>query len=452
MRTYRLVRRIGAGGMGEVYEGRMQTSLGPDMPCAIKLILRKHSDDPTYKAMFARESQTALAMNHENLVKTYDAGIASDGRLFLVMELVRGPDLRAAAETLDGQFAVLRLIVLDILAALGYLHTRSVIHRDVTPRNIMIDSTGRARLGDLGIVKRASGTGVRGVCGVPAYASPEMRAGTSTTAATDLYSLGAVLFELLTGRTLLGPKSDDSTESGESYEESVELPPLFDVGPPDLVKLIGGLLREKPGERLTIDDALDLIEQSGEPIATHAELADLMSSWFEEDRPTSPGQDQPTPIGLEGVALQVVREERATAKTAKRARRRTLALVAAVAVVGFAAGSLSSRSAPTAASPDQPSSIDAQPLGERDAKRTGEASQPDEATEPEDVAGAGDDAAENEPKQTGDSNAHVDGSGQPAEPANGEETGRSNARSARALNKVDRRVQTRFKVLPRKPR
>lgn len=199
---YSIVRRLGGGGMGVVYQA-LDTLLGRDV--AIK-VLRSHlSEDDAFRRRFAREGRSAASLSHPNIVQVYDVGETPDGVPYIVMEYVEG-------ETLDHRIrehgALPEREAVDlgrqVASALAEAHRRSVVHRDIKPLNILVTPDGRAKVADFGIARAATGatlvnTGT--IVGSAHYVSPEQARGGFVDEKTDVYSLGVVLYEMLTGRT-----------------------------------------------------------------------------------------------------------------------------------------------------------------------------------------------------------------------------------------------------------
>jgi serine/threonine protein kinase len=200
---YRIISQIGEGAMGVVYRG-----IDPvlNRPVAIKVMNDAVARDKELRARFLREAQSAGSLQHPNVVTVYDFGEV-DGHPFIAMELVEGADLdellrRNAPLTLVEKID----IVIDVLNGLSYAHKRGIVHRDIKPANIRIDEEGRARIMDFGIAHlhtagatRMTRTGV--MVGTPAYMSPEQITGSPITPASDIFSTGAVMYELFVGAT-----------------------------------------------------------------------------------------------------------------------------------------------------------------------------------------------------------------------------------------------------------
>jgi serine/threonine-protein kinase len=192
---YLLLRLLGRGGMGEVYEAE---DLRLHRHVAVKVLRADLADDPRVLARFRREARTAGSLNHPNIVAVHDVG--ADGA-YLVMELVHGRTLaeviHAEAPLVPGRAA---RIAGRVAEALEYAHGRGVVHRDVSPGNVMLTETGEVKVLDFGIAQVDLGsTGPASARGTVAYLAPELERGAGAGPRSDVYALGAVLVELLTG-------------------------------------------------------------------------------------------------------------------------------------------------------------------------------------------------------------------------------------------------------------
>jgi serine/threonine-protein kinase len=197
---YTVERRVGEGGMGVVYLARSPGG----RPMALKVLRPEKLDDPGIVAAFHREGDATASVDHEAVVQVLGAGSVS-GRHYILMEYVDGPPLDRLLEArgrLPWKFAV--KVAIQIAEALAAAHERGLLHRDVKPGNVLLYRDGRARLTDFGIVKdirSLKGFLVTGrAVGTAAYASPEQCLGKRLGPATDIYSLGATLYEMVCGR------------------------------------------------------------------------------------------------------------------------------------------------------------------------------------------------------------------------------------------------------------
>jgi eukaryotic-like serine/threonine-protein kinase len=213
---YELLERVAVGGMAEVYRGRVAGVEGFEKSVAIKRILPEFARDDRFISMMLTEARIHSALSHRNILQIHDLGISEDGEYFIVLEYVEGHDLRAvmeAAAELGVQIPdSLALHVADELAqALHFAHELTdetgqplgIIHRDVSPSNVLISNSGEVKLSDFGIAKRRSDHSFVGsLKGNLAYMSPEQARRVPLDRRTDVFSLGAVLFEMLTGHKL----------------------------------------------------------------------------------------------------------------------------------------------------------------------------------------------------------------------------------------------------------
>lgn len=245
---YRLLETIGKGGTSEVFRAVSVEDPG-QLPVALKL-MHKEQFDQDSRIRFEREVKSSLGLDHPALAKTYDWGETADGRLYLICELLQGESLRAR---LDRDRAVppaqLSLIIGDIGSALAHLHERGLVHRDVKPDNIFLNSRGGAKLVDLGLARGdaevLTRTGV--VLGTPHYMPPEQIHG-EPGPASDQYAVGVTCFECLSGRR---PYSGELIEL-INKQVSAPVPRLREIVPDASELLQGVLLRmmaKKPGQR-----------------------------------------------------------------------------------------------------------------------------------------------------------------------------------------------------------
>ena len=259
---YRIGEQIGSGGMGIVYRAR-QMSL--DRTVALKVLHPRHVADRQFIGRFLREARAAGALDHPNLVHVHDAGQA-DSVWFYVMEYVDGP---TAADVLErrGPFTAPDVVQVatHVGGALGYIHGEGIVHRDVKPENIMLASDGTAKLADLGLARpvAAPATDVEQgedgrprVWGTPAYMAPEVALGQEADPRSDLYSLGATLFHMLTGRV---PFAGETSAEILTQHVTAPLPDLQTVAPtapPAFAPIIERLMAKRREHRYQSAEAL----------------------------------------------------------------------------------------------------------------------------------------------------------------------------------------------------
>ena len=249
---------LGRGAMGVVYRARDPRI---DRLVAIKTLVPDVADEDLVRALkerFLNEGRAAGRLSHPGVVAVYDADEdAATGTAYLAMEFVDGPDLRRLLR--DGLSpARLVEIVREVAAALDHAHQRGVVHRDVKPANILVDAQGRARITDFGIARLASSTMTRAgeFLGTPAYMAPEQILGDPVGPATDIFALGVLLYEGLTGtRPFVGDSMPATTHSIVNKEPlppsqaRASISPLFDA-------VIAKALAKKPDDRFASAGAL----------------------------------------------------------------------------------------------------------------------------------------------------------------------------------------------------
>ena len=203
---YRLIRELGRGGMGVVYEA-LDSQLNRKV--ALKLMLTNPNADPKERALeeerFVQEAQLSAKLKHPNIVTVYEAGLL-DGRQFLSMEMIDGQAFNEWRKTVTIRQQIQTLA--DVASAVHHAHEQGILHRDLKPRNILVSAAGHAYVTDFGLAKslgknvHQSLTGSGAVVGTPAYMSPEQAQGLDRVDwRTDIYSLGVILYECMTGRT-----------------------------------------------------------------------------------------------------------------------------------------------------------------------------------------------------------------------------------------------------------
>jgi serine/threonine protein kinase len=300
---YELGDILGFGGMSEVHLAR-DVRLHRDV--AVKVLRADLARDPSFYLRFRREAQNAAALNHPAIVAVYDTGEADTptGPLpYIVMEYVEGVTLRDIVHT-DGPMEPQRAIevIADACQALNFSHQHGIIHRDVKPANIMISKTGAVKVMDFGIARALADTGnpmtqTAAVIGTAQYLSPEQARGEKVDARSDVYSLGCVLYEMLTGEPPFVGDSPVAVAYQHVREDPVPPSQRYAGISPELDAVVLKALAKNPENRYqtAADMRTDLIRvHSGEApdapkVFTDAERTSLLSS-----PPPSRGRAQPT--------------------------------------------------------------------------------------------------------------------------------------------------------------
>lgn len=197
---YEIIRRLGSGGMADVYLAR-DTHLGRDV--AIKILYKRYTSDSEFVTRFQREAQAAAGLNHPHIVSVYDRG-ETEGSYYIAMEYLEGKSLKEVISD-EGRLAPAQAIGItgQILQALSFAHENHVIHRDIKPHNIILNSRGNIKVTDFGIARAGASakmTETGSILGTAQYLSPEQAQGKVVEQGSDLYSVGVVLYEMLTGK------------------------------------------------------------------------------------------------------------------------------------------------------------------------------------------------------------------------------------------------------------
>jgi beta-lactam-binding protein with PASTA domain/predicted Ser/Thr protein kinase len=272
---YEVHRKLARGGMSDVYLARDRVL---DRPVALKVLFPEYAKDATFVARFRREAQAAARLNHPNIVGVYDWG-EETGTYFIAMEYIEGRTLSEIVRA-EGPMHPRRAaeIAADTAAALGFAHRNGVIHRDVKPGNVMVETSGLVKVADFGIAQAVGGpeqtqlTRVGSVMGTATYFSPEQAQGRQVDPRSDIYSLGCVMFEILTGQ----PPFAGETPVAIAYKHVQEAPPhpseLVQV-PPGLDAIVMKCLAKSPDGRYSTSEELrtDLRRfLEGHPVAAMA--------------------------------------------------------------------------------------------------------------------------------------------------------------------------------------
>ncbi len=253
---YRLLELVGSGGMAVVYKG-VDTLL--QRRVAVKILRESFAGDPAFLARFRREAQAAAGLDHPNIVTVYDVGHDGD-RHYIVMEYVDGVDLKTWIRR-KGHLSVNEAlnIGIQVAAGVGHAHKAGVIHCDIKPQNVLVTTDGRAKVTDFGIARALSESGLtesETVWGSPPYFSPEQAAGDPLTPASDVYSIGIVIYEMLAGAPPFQAEKSAALALMHMREEPPPLAVRNPQVPPQLEWIIRKVLAKEPAARYRTADQL----------------------------------------------------------------------------------------------------------------------------------------------------------------------------------------------------
>ena len=264
---YRVISRLGSGGMADVYLAQ-DTLLGRQV--ALKLLHHRFSQDQEFVERFRREASSAAGLSHPNVVSVFDRG-EWDDTYYIAMEYLPGRSLKAVLREhgrLSPDDAI--DITIQILLALGFAHKRGIIHRDIKPHNVILDAEGRAKVTDFGIARAGASdmTMTGSIMGTAQYLSPEQAQGYAVSEASDIYAVGVVLYELLTGGV---PFEGESAVTIALKQVSVEPTPPSQRNPlvsPALDAVVMRAMAKDPAARFaSADELIAALQQARAGIA-----------------------------------------------------------------------------------------------------------------------------------------------------------------------------------------
>ena len=262
---YEVQQKIGVGGMADVYRGK-DTLLG--RPVAIKILHQNFGSDQDFVARFKREAQAAGKLNHPNVVSMYDVGF-DQGFHYIVMEYVSGCTLKEYIQHHGAQVTVQEAVKITVAIAEGleHAHMMGIVHCDVKPHNILITDSGRVKVTDFGIARAINSATTmmytNSVMGSAHYISPEQASGKSINVSTDIYSLGVVLYELLTGEVPFRGETPVSVAL-QHVKDRVVAPRIKNAMiPPQLEQVVLMALEKEPGKRFgSISEMIQALRMS----------------------------------------------------------------------------------------------------------------------------------------------------------------------------------------------
>lgn len=307
---YRIIRAIGSGGMANVY---LAHDLILDREVAVKLLRYDFRNDKDTIRRFKREALSATELVHPNIVEIYDVGEENDMQ-YIVMEYVKGMDLK---EYIQSQFPIPYRKVLDImeqiLSAVAYAHQNHLIHRDLKPQNVLMDENGVAKITDFGIalaVSQSSITQTNTLLGSVHYLSPEQARGSMSTNQSDIYSLGIMLYELLTGHVPFDGESAVSIAL-KHFQENVPSVKKFDSRIPQALEnvVLKATAKETADRYKTVTEMANDLETSMSPHRAD-EAPFTATSMTQDTRVITPIASSIEPVSEETMAIPLIKTDK----------------------------------------------------------------------------------------------------------------------------------------------
>jgi eukaryotic-like serine/threonine-protein kinase len=308
---YRLDTRLGSGGMAEVFTGSTVGAEGFSRRVAIKRILAGFSENPAFAQMFVAEAQISSGLQHPNIVSVLDFDRDADGRLFLVMELVEGKDLDGLSATGTLPFSVVIHVISEVLRGLGYAHNlpmssdgddmRGLVHRDVSPHNVLVSWEGAVKVSDFGIAKARAASNASAsvfIKGKPQYMSPEQANGQPLDGRSDLFAVGVMLWEMLTGQRLFVGNTTQEVLARMLFSPIAWPRTLRPEIPVDLERIAMRLLeRNLMARYATAEDAIaDLLACRDAPRGGRDELVAVLAERFPGQAPVRAVRRSAVPV------------------------------------------------------------------------------------------------------------------------------------------------------------
>ena len=293
---YEIVKELGRGGMAIVYKGH---DLQLERDVAVKVLPFSLSYDADFVTRFQREARTAAQLEHANIIPIYRVGKA--GRvIYFTMKFLRGKSL---ADIIDegGPLPVdeIRRILIETASALGYAHKNGIVHRDIKPDNILFDDTGRSLVTDFGIAKAATGTRLTGTgmaIGTPHFMSPEQARAQPLDGRSDIYSLGVVAYQCITGRVPFD--AEDAFSIGYKHiMEEIPVPELKGAAQSELFEIVKRMMAKQPDDRFqSAEELIVALQGEGAVTPTYQTLSSRPTTPIPQPAiPTAPPTTAPAP-------------------------------------------------------------------------------------------------------------------------------------------------------------
>ena len=338
---YRITERVAAGGMAEVFRGVAESMQGFQKNVAIKRILPNLTKNKKFVAMFLDEARLSLSLQHANIVQVFDIGHAED-TYFIVMEYVDGVDLKALTEwrrRIGRRIPIAHTlyIVIEICKGLSYAHEMlspetgrplGIVHRDISPPNILISKKGEVKVVDFGLAKATSQietTDPGVVKGKISYLSPEAARGEEVDSRADIFAVGILLYEMLTGKRLFYGETDYQTVE---LVRNAKIPPLRPQNPqvePELEDVVRKALARRAEDRYPsatdLQDALAHYSYSRGLKVISRDIAELVRQCLDESRPRArAARSPPAASSTRSCRTRSSSSRRSTSKIRARAR------------------------------------------------------------------------------------------------------------------------------------
>ena len=255
-KRYRIIEEIGRGGMGRVYKAE---DLELNITVALKIINPRHSEDARFIDRFKKEILSARSISHENVIRIFDIG-EEDKIKYISMEFIKGQNLNDLIKT-SGPFTPKRAVEItrQICEALKAAHQHDIVHRDLKPSNIMVDLKGQSHVMDFGIAKSTYGLEPekpKTIIGTPKYLSPEQAKSEEIDHRADIYSLGLIVFEMLTGNSVFEAETEEEYLTKHIEEKPPHASELNPDVPPSLDKIVAKCLEKNRDDRYQSTDEI----------------------------------------------------------------------------------------------------------------------------------------------------------------------------------------------------